>query len=84
MVLQSPNIKSPSLQGQHQQQSRVKSLQLIEKIGQGHFGRLYRARSSYHGWVAVKQFEKSKVWEAQCRGGRWPELLHREMTIHQE
>jgi serine/threonine protein kinase len=64
--------------------NKIKSFQLVQKLGQGHFGQLYKARSSLHGWVAVKRFDKTKVWESHSRGGRWAEILRRELSIHQE
>ena len=65
---------------------------LEEKIGQGHFGQVYRAtyKTSENNAkdpntvIALKRFSKAKIAEAKDRGSRAHELLQREVQIHSQ
>ncbi|KAL7577047.1 hypothetical protein ACA910_006788 [Epithemia clementina (nom. ined.)] len=69
--------------------------QLREQLGQGHFGKVFRASvtspntveaTSRDGGgpvsVALKRFSKSNLIKTSRRGGRLVELLKREIAIH--
>ena len=65
---------------------------LLEQIGAGHFGCVYRGvfrDQNKHGTkdpigkeVALKRFSKRVVLDEMKRGGRALELLEREVSIH--
>jgi len=65
---------------------------LEDKIGQGHFGQVYRAsyKTSENKTkdpttvVALKRFSKEKIAESKDRGSRAHELLQREVQIHSQ